>query len=106
MVKYQQPDLSIQAIENAEHLDPGTTGDNVAAKKTAGYTWDPVAQTWNRMFIGLVQQPYDYVAFSNADGNGNYQTATFKSGGSGGSTVGTLSITYDANNLMTSITRT
>lgn len=49
---------------------------------------------------------YDYVAMSNADGNGNYQTIVYKSGGSGGTTKATLTITYDGNSNITSITRT
>lgn len=100
--------ISAQEIANREHLAPTKTGDNVAAKRVASYNYDPITHNWNRSTAGaaLVQAPYDYVGFSNADGNGNYQTAIFKSGGSAGSTVATLSITYDANNLMTSITRT
>lgn len=53
----------------------------------------------------LVDLAYDYVGFTNADGNGNYQTITFKTGGSAGTTVRTLSVTYDANSLITSVTR-
>ena len=48
----------------------------------------------------------DYLGFTNADGNGNYQTLTFKSGGSGGSTPATLALTFDASNKITSITKT
>jgi hypothetical protein len=48
---------------------------------------------------------YDYVVMTNADGNGNYQTMTYKSGGSGGTIVRTLSYTYDGSNNVTSITR-
>jgi len=48
---------------------------------------------------------YDYVGMSNADGNGNYQTIVYKRGGSSGTTVRTLTYTYDASNNVTSITR-
>lgn len=43
--------------------------------------------------------PYgaDYLVQSNADVNGNYQTITYKSGGSGGTTVKTVNLTFDAN---------
>lgn len=53
----------------------------------------------------LVNKPYDYIGFSNADGNGNYQTMEFKVGGSGGSTQVTLTLVFDANNNATAITR-
>lgn len=44
----QQPDLSLNSIGKAEHIDPATTGDNIAAKKVANYVWDGVS-TWTRM---------------------------------------------------------
>lgn len=43
---YTQPDMSLPGIANAEHIDPATTGDNIAAKKVAGYTWN--GSTWER----------------------------------------------------------
>lgn len=55
--------------------------------------------------VNLVDVPYDYVGMSNADGNGNYQTVVYKTGGSGGTTVRTLTYTFDASNNVTSITR-
>lgn len=55
---------------------------------------------------GLLQGiVYDYVAMTNPDANNNYQTHTYKTGGSGGTTVATLTYTYDASNNVTSITR-
>ena len=54
----------------------------------------------------LANTTYDYVGMSNADGNGNYQTIVYKSGGSGGTTRATLTITYDGSSNITSITKT
>ena len=66
-------------------------------------------QTSHALLVGnvasLINVAYDYVGFSNADGNGNYQTIVYKSGGSGGTTVRTLTLTYDASSNVTSITR-
>lgn len=53
----------------------------------------------------LVDVAYDYISMSNADPNGNYRTFQFKTGGSSGSTQRTLSLTYDVNSNVTSITR-
>ncbi len=53
----------------------------------------------------LIDVAYDYIGWSSADANGNYQTMTFKTGGSAGTTVRTLSLTYDASSNLTSITR-
>lgn len=41
-----QPDLSNESIQRAEHIDPSTTGDNIAAKKVVGYSWD--GSNWQR----------------------------------------------------------
>jgi hypothetical protein len=53
----------------------------------------------------LANTTYDYVGMSNADGNGNYQTVVYKSGGASGTTKATLAITYDGSSNITSITR-
>lgn len=47
---------------------------------------------------------YTYVAAGN--GAGKVETITYKSGGSGGSTVATQTFTYDANDRVSSIAKT
>lgn len=37
-----------ESIEQAEHVSPGKTGDNVEAKKTVGYVWNPATSLWER----------------------------------------------------------
>ena len=54
----------------------------------------------------MLQKDYDYVAMTNADGNGNYQTFTYRLGGAGGTVQNILTFTYDVNSNVTSITRT
>lgn len=54
---------------------------------------------------GIIDKLFDYISFTNADANGNYQTLDFKTGGAGGTTQRTLTLTYDANSKVTSITR-
>ena len=93
-----------QEIANREHIAPTKTGDNIAAKKVAQYGFGSDSN-WARNPLPLVDTPYDYVAFTDADGNGNYQTITFKSGGSGGTTQRTLSLTFDSSNNATTIAR-
>lgn len=96
--------LSGVEIENREHLAPDKTGDNVAAKKVAPYGFDENGN-WQRVPLPYVDKSYDYVGFSNPDGNGNYQTIVFNVGGSGGTTQRTLSLTFDVNSNVTSIAR-
>ena len=93
--------LGLNHIENAEHIDPGTSGDNIAAKKVAGYAWD--GTNWNRSTGGSIfKLPYDSQYFTNPDAGGNYQTITSKLNGV---TQETLTLTYDGNNNVTSIVR-
>jgi len=96
----QQP-----SIDAAEHIGTNATGDNIEGKRAANYSWGGTADKWKRHPLPLIDEPYDYVGFSSDDGNGNYQTMTFKSGGSSGTTVRTLALTYDGNSNVTSISR-
>ena len=56
---------------------------------------------------GFVTEPYDHVALTyvaSGNGEGEVETATYKSGGAGGTTITTLTLTYDASNRIASIT--
>ena len=96
--------LGPNEINNREHIAPDTTGDNIAAKKVASYGFG-AAGTWSRLPAPFIDVAYDYVGFSNPDANNNYQTLTFKTGGSGGTTVRTLTLSFDGTNNVTSIAR-
>jgi hypothetical protein len=85
--------MSLPAIENAEHIDPATTGDNIAAKKVASYGWN--GATWGRQPLsgaGFVTSAYDYVGVDNS--GSTTKIFTFKTGGSGGTTVNTVTLNY------------
>lgn len=97
--------LGITEIENQEHISPQKTGDNVAAKKVVPYGFG-TGNTWGRVPLPLIDFAYDYVSFTNPDANDNYQILTFYTGGSGGTIVRTLTLTYDASSNITSIART
>ena len=49
---------------------------------------------------------HDYVALTYKAGTNLVDTATYKYGGSSGTTVGVLTFTYDGNDYVTSVTRT
>lgn len=97
--------LGITEIANQEHIDPAKTGDNIAAKRVVPYGFG-ADSNWARIPLPLIDTPYDYVGFSNPDANDNYQTIQFYQGGSGGTLVRTLALTYDGSSNITSITRT
>jgi hypothetical protein len=52
----------------------------------------------------LTPTQYDYINCSYT--SGNLTGVVYKSGGSGGTTVSTLTLTYDVNNNLTSVTKT
>jgi len=58
---------------------------------------------------GLVTDPFNYIVFTYVvagNGAGEIETIVFKSGGSGGTTVATLTLTYNVNNNLESVTKT
>lgn len=56
----------------------------------------------------LIPDAYDYLAFtyvSAGNGAGEIETVVFKTGGSGGTTVSTLTFAYNASDEISSITK-
>lgn len=81
----QQP-----SIDAAEHIGFPDDGENIQAKRTAQYGFD--GENWQRISIPLINVAYDYITI-------NYPLDTrevyiFKSGGSSGVTVATLTLNY------------
>lgn len=54
----------------------------------------------------LVSQAYDYIATTYVGATTKVDTVVYKSGGSGGTTVATLTMGYDGSDRLTSVTRT
>jgi hypothetical protein len=58
---------------------------------------------------GLVPEEFDYLILTYVaagNGAGEIETAIYKTGGAGGSTVATLTLVYDANDKISTVTRT
>jgi len=58
---------------------------------------------------GLVPESYDYIALTYVaagNGAGEVETAIYKTEGSGGTTVATLTLTYNASNEIATVTKT
>ncbi|MCR4307042.1 MAG: hypothetical protein NUV80_00595 [Candidatus Berkelbacteria bacterium] len=58
---------------------------------------------------GLIPSAYDYVIctyVAAGNGVGQVETAIYKTGGAGGSTVATLSLVYDSSHRISTITKT
>jgi len=58
--------ISEQEIANREHLAPGKTGDNIAAKRVAMYVETGQGQ-WARAAAGLFTKPYDRIVITYTD---------------------------------------
>lgn len=57
----------------------------------------------------FVVNGYDYIALTyvaSGNGQGEIETATYKTGGSSGTTIAVLTLTYDASNRLSTVTRT
>ena len=55
-----------------------------------------------------IDTDYDYIALTyvaSGNGAGEIETATFKTGGASGTTIATLTLAYDANNKLSSVTK-
>ena len=62
-----------------------------------------------RKLIGFEIPAYDYIALtyvSSGDGQGEIETATYKKGGASGATVAVLTLTYNPDDEIATITRT
>lgn len=64
-------------------------------------------------FNSLVTEPFDYVALTyiesatgeTANGENEIETATYKNGGASGTTVAVITLTYNSNNKIESVTK-
>jgi len=59
-------------------------------------------------FGTLVPEEYDYIALTyvaSGDGEGEVETVVYKSGGSGGTTVATLTLTYNSDDEVATVTK-
>lgn len=78
-----------ESITQAEHISPVKTGDNIQAKRVVPYAWD--GTSWGRTPLPFITASYDFISQAQAS---TTDTWTFKTGGSGGTTVATITITY------------
>ncbi len=91
-------DSSISGITQGQMMVYGSTD--------GGTTWYPMkVDTSGRLSVLSTMVPfaYDYVSFGYT--GSNVTTIVFKTGGAGGTTVATLTLAYDVNDNLTSITR-
>ena len=91
-------DSSVSGITKGQMMVYGSTD--------GGTTWAPVkVNTGGALstLSAMVPYAYDYISFGYT--GSDITTIVFKTGGSGGTTVATLTLAYDVNDNLTSITR-
>lgn len=62
-----------------------------------------------RAIAGFVIDPFDYVLLTyvaSGNGEGKVETATYKQGGSSGTTIAVLTLTYNSDNRVQTVTKT
>ena len=79
--------------------------DVVNVSDSAGNLINPAKEDGNLSYVvGMAIPKYDYIEMSY-DTNGNLTQTVYKQGGSSGTTVATLSMSYDANNNLISVAK-
>lgn len=76
-----------------------------SALPTGAATETTLAAFSAKTAAALVPQAYDYQAITYVGATTDISTVVYKTGGSGGTTVATLTMGYDGSNRLTSVTR-
>lgn len=94
----------------------GRGGSNGAVKNVSGTVINPATEdkqdttnTALSKLVGFEIPAHDYISLSyvaSGDGVGEIETVTYKTGGAGGTTVATLTLTYNTANEIATITKT
>jgi len=108
-----------QANGQGQNLQPVLDTDGILKVKptnTSGTTFNPATSekqddiiTGLEGIAGLVTLAYDYIDLAyvaSGNGVGEIETVTYKTGGSSGTTVATITLAYNASNEISSVTKT
>jgi hypothetical protein len=77
-----------------------------ASETTLAATETALIAFSNKTAGALVPAAFDYISQTYVGATTDISTVTYKTGGSGGTTVGTLTMAYDGSNRLVSITKT
>ena len=79
--------------EGTKALNQREHNTDASAKRVVVRVFDPASGTWSNLAgQGLVSVAYDYISYTAT--SGTVDTYVYKSGGSGGITVATVTVTY------------
>jgi hypothetical protein len=90
-------------VLDGEDVDPGDFGLLIVGTDGTHYQVIKTDTSGNVMIAGLIPDSYDYVSLSYT--GSNLTGVVYKVGGSGGTTVATLTLGYDGSNNLTSVTK-
>lgn len=100
---------SLQAVENGTRDNINVTGRDLTSAQPLDVAIVNSDGDHLSLGAGLVPENFDYIALTyvaSGNGAGEIETVTYKTGGSGGTTVATLTLTYDASNNISTVTKT
>jgi len=86
-----------------------TDGSKSKLLNKVGVEINPATEDTLSKLVGFSIPTYDYIALTYVaagDGVGEIETVVYKTGGSGGTTVATLTLAYNVSNEISSITKT
>jgi len=101
----QNPKVHAGAVTNPD-------GSNIASTAPTGAATSAKQDTQTTLLQGIAGftvTGYDYIALTYVaagNGAGEIETAIFKTGGAGGTTIATLTLTYNASNEVATVTKT
>lgn len=95
-----------QGTTNTKLDDVNTELDNIkAAIDDVNTELDNIKAAVQDLTAGLVVEAHDYVEVTARDGDDNPTTILYKSGGSGGTTVATLTLSWHSSGKLTSVSK-
>ena len=97
-------------VQGSQQHTPAEVDEHAIISSVHGKKVFVVGSDGNQIdFPSLVTSLHDYIALTYVaagNGAGEIETAVFKTGGSGGTTVATLTLAYNADNEISSVTKT
>jgi len=87
-------------------------GSNIGSTPPSGASTSAKQDTQTTLLQGIAGftiTGYDYITLTyvaSGNGAGEIETAIFKTGGAGGTTIATLTLTYNASNEVATVTKT
>lgn len=101
-------EMQVDVVTSALPTGASTAAHQVTQNAHQSQIEDDITLMEARMAGALIPDAHDYIALTYVaagNGAGEVETAVYKTGGSGGTTVGTLTLAYDSDDKLSSVTK-